>query len=145
VYSAFCLVSGIAIQPYGEGKYLHIMYPFSAHPFLNVDNNLPYILFAFLWPLLLYGIFFWLSARVFRVFFQPKLFTKENISELKRFYLLNIFIPFPAAMLAIFFVPVETVIWGLIVVHLFLGIFAFFLAGIFAQGVNLQNEQDLFI
>ena len=59
--------------------------------------------------------------------------------------MLNVFVPLPATALASLFVPVEGLIMGLVVVHLFLGAFTFFLAAIFTQGVNLQNEQDLFI
>ena len=31
------------------------------------------------------------------------------------------------------------------IIHFFLGVFAYFLAAIFKQGLQLQNEQDLFI
>lgn len=145
VYSVFCLVTGFAITPYGEDHFLHINYPFTGKPFLNVDNDYGYIVFSFLLILAGYGIFFLLSARVFRVFFQSRLFTRENIQQLKVFYTYNIFFPLPLAVTASFFVEVEAMIWGLVFTHFMLGIFCLFLANIFAQGVNLQNEQDLFI
>ncbi|GAO41680.1 hypothetical protein [Flavihumibacter petaseus] len=144
-YALLCIVTGWFVQPYGDNKFLHINYPFTSRPFLNVDNNLPYIIFSFILPLLLYGIFFWLSSNVFRVFFQSRLFTTQNIVQLKRFYVFDIFIPFPAVLLAGFFVPLENAIWVLVLVHGFLGIFVYFLAVIFRQGLYLQNEQDLFI
>lgn len=103
------------------------------------------MIFSFLSVLITYGIFFWLSARVFKVFFQQKLFTQENIIQLKRFYLYNIFIPLPLVIIASFFVEVESMIWGLVFIHFMLGIFCLFLANIFKQGLHLQNEQDLFI
>jgi len=145
VYSVLCLLTGFAITPYKEDLYLHINYPFTEKPFLNIENNYPYILFSFLLVLLSYGIFFWLSAKVFKVFFQEKLFTAENIAYLKRFYSYNIFFPLPVVIIASFFVEVESIIWGLVFIHFMLGIFCLFLANIFKQGLHLQNEQDLFI
>ncbi|MCL1663217.1 DUF2975 domain-containing protein [Elizabethkingia ursingii] len=140
-----CLITGFAVTPYKQNIYLHINYPFTETPFLNIENNYPYIIFSFMVVLIGYGIFFWLSAKVFKVFFQPKLFTKENILELRRFYIYNIFIPLPVAILASFFVEVESIVCGLVFIHFMLGIFCLFLANIFSQGLHLQNEQDLFI
>ncbi|MCJ7935228.1 MAG: DUF2975 domain-containing protein [Chryseobacterium sp.] len=145
VYSVLCLVTGFSVTPYKNGQYLHINYLFTEKPFLNIENNYPYIIFSFLTVLISYGIFFWLSAKVFKVFFQPKLFTKDHIQQLKRFYLYNIFIPLPLVIAASFFVEVESIIWGLVFIHFMLGIFCLFLANIFKQGLHLQNEQDLFI
>jgi hypothetical protein len=145
LYAVLCLLTRFGISAYGEGQYLHINYPFTNNPFLNIDNNLPYIIFSFLLPLILYGVFFWLAANVFKVFFQTKLFTQQNIFNLRRFYMLNLIVPVIAAVLASVFVPVESAIWVLVVVHGILGIFTYFLAAIFKQGLNLQNEQDLII
>ncbi|WP_374464497.1 DUF2975 domain-containing protein [Chryseobacterium sp.] len=145
LYSLICLITDFSVTPYGDGKYLHINYPFTEKTFLNIDNSYPYIIFSFLSVLITYGIFFWLAARVFRVFFQQKLFTQDNIRQLTRFYLYNIFIPLPLVIIASFFVEVESIIWGLVFIHFMLGIFCLFLANIFKQGLHLQNEQDLFI
>ncbi|MDN5476669.1 MAG: DUF2975 domain-containing protein [Chryseobacterium sp.] len=145
VYSMVCLLTGFAITPYKDNMFLHINYPFTEQPFLNIERNCSYIIFSFLLVLISYGIFFWLSAKVFKVFFQSKLFTKENILQLKSFYLYNIFIPLPIVVVASFFVEVESIIWGLVFIHFMLGIFCLFLANIFKQGLHLQNEQDLFI
>lgn len=145
LYSLFCLATDFSITPYRNGEYLHINYPFTEQPFLNIDNNYPYIIFSFLLVLISYGIFFWFSAKVFKVFFQPKLFTRDHILQLKRFYLYNIFIPLPLVIVASFFVEVESIVWGLVFIHFMLGIFCLFLANIFKQGLHLQNEQDLFI
>lgn len=145
LYSVICLLTQRGIVPYGEGKYIHIMYPFTNEPFLNIDNNAPYVVFSFLLPLSLYSLFFWAASRVFKVFYQPRLFTSQNIVHLRRFYLLNMLVPVFCAVLSGFFVQLESIVWGLVVVHLFLGIFAYFLAAIFRQGLQLQKEQDLFI
>lgn len=145
IYSAFCLVTGIGVEPNGQNENLQINYPFTNESFLNVDNNLSYMIFSFLLPLFLYSIFFLLSARLFKVFFQHKLFTKENVIELRRFYLYNIFVPLPLVIIARFFLEIENVIWGLVFVHFILGIFILFFANIFKQGLQLQDEQDLYI
>ncbi|KXH81562.1 DUF2975 domain-containing protein [Chryseobacterium kwangjuense] len=144
-YSVFCLATGYGITPYKNGQYIHINFPFTQQPFLNIEDNYPYIIFSFLSVLTSYGIFFWLSAVVFRVFFQEKLFTADHIRQLTIFYRYNIFIPLPLVILASFFVEVESVVWGLVFIHFMLGIFCLFLANIFKQGLHLQNEQDLFI
>ncbi|MGO4293213.1 hypothetical protein [Chitinophaga sp. RAB17] len=145
LYSIICLLTNWGIQYYGEGKYLHILYMFTDTPFLNIDNNPSYIIFSFLLPLSLYTLFFWLAANVFKVFYQPKLFSSQNIVHLRRFYLFNIIAPGVSAAFSSIFVPLESIIWALITLHLFLGIFAYFLAAIFKQGLQLQNEQELFI
>lgn len=145
IYSLICIVTGFAITPYNQNQFFHINFPFTQQPFLNIENNYPYIIFSFLLVLISYGIFFWFSAKVFKVFFQSKLFTHGNIKQLKRFYTYNIFIPLPIVIIASFFVEVESMIWGLVFIHFMLGIFCLFLANIFKQGLHLQNEQDLFI
>ncbi len=145
IYSLFCLITGYGITDYDQSIYLQINYPFTNRPFLNVDNNPSYITFSFLLPLLLYVIFFLLAARLFRVFFQQKLFTEGNIVELRRFYIYNIFAPLPIVIVASIFVPIEPAIWYLVFMHFILGIFSLFFANIFKQGLQLQNEQDLYI
>ncbi len=143
IYSTFCLVTGYGIT--ARKQNLQILYPFTDHTFLIAENNLNYIIFSFLLPLLLYGIFFLLSTRLFKVFFQPKLFTKKNVSELRLFYIFNIFIPLPSVIMASFFVSTETFIWLLVFIHFILGILGYFFASIFKQGLQLQDEQDLYI
>ncbi|MDF2474733.1 MAG: hypothetical protein K0S24_216 [Sphingobacterium sp.] len=145
VYSLFCLVTGLWISAYGEGRFLHISYPFTETTFLNVDNSLAYLIFSFLLILFGYAAFFYLAGRVFRAFMQSRIFTPANIKTMRHFYLFNIFLPLPAVLIASFFVEVEGVIWILVGIHFILGIFSLFLANIFRQGVNLQNDQDLII
>lgn len=145
IYSVICLATKSCITPYGEGRFLHINYPFSQTPFLNIDNNGSYIFFSFLLPITLYGLFFWLTANLFLVFSKPKLFTLPNLLQLKRFYLFNWLAPFPAIIISSFFVETESVLWLLAVVHTVLGVFAWMVAAIFKHGLQLQKEQDLFI
>ncbi len=145
LYSVICLVSNWSIEEYGNGNFIHIFYPFTNRPFLNIDNNRAYILFSFLMPISLYGLFFWLSSNVFKVFYQPKLFTESNVRALKIFYLSNIIIPALTLIISSLFVPIESIVFALVIVHFILGIFTYFLAVIFGQGLKLQNEQELFI
>lgn len=145
VYSVICLATNWCTTPYGDGQFLHINYPFSQTPFLNVENNANYIFFSFLLPITLYGLFFWLTANLFLVFSRSKLFTLPNLLQLERFYLFNWLAPFPAIIISSFFVDTESIIWLLAAVHSILGVFAWMVAAIFKQGLQLQNEQDLFI
>ncbi|TWI85820.1 Protein of unknown function (DUF2975) [Lacibacter cauensis] len=145
VYSSICLTTKCFVTPYGNGQYLHINYPFSQKPFLNVDNNASYIFFSFLLPIILYALFFLLTGNLFAVFSKTKLFTHYNLSELKKFYLFNWFIPFPAIIISSFFVEIINMIWLLAIIHCIFGIFTWMVAAIFKQGLRLQNEQDLFI
>ncbi|MCJ0741268.1 hypothetical protein [Pedobacter montanisoli] len=143
-YATFCLSTGLRLNIIDEKKFA-ILWPFSSKPFLLGDYNLPYILFDFILILGFYGLFFLLTANVFKLFFQPKLFTLKGIRQLKWFYLLNLILPGTCMVLAHLFSYIEEGIEMLVVIHFILGIFAYFLAAIFSQGVKLQNEQDLFI
>ncbi len=145
LYSAVCLLTGWSVADYEEGKYFHIFYPLTTRTLMNVDNNTPYILFEFLIPLILYGLFFLLASNVFRVFHRPRLFTRYGIKQLQNFYLANWILPVSAIILAWIFASVEDFAFALAVIHFILGIFVYFLSAIFKQGMNLQNEQDLFI
>ncbi len=127
------------------GKYFQVYYPFTNTPFLNGDYNLPYILLEFLLPISLYGLFFLLLSNVFKVFFQTKLFTESGIKHLRRFYLGNFLVPGIMVLLVSFIDNPESDVIVIIVLHAIIGIFAYFLAAIFKQGLNLQTQQDLYI
>nr|WP_315156168.1 DUF2975 domain-containing protein [uncultured Flavobacterium sp.] len=127
-------------------KYFSICYPFTETPFLNGENHWGYKIFNFLIPIGFYGLFFLLVSNVFNVFKQPKLFTEYGVKQLKYFYLSNIFIPpFTILLAAIFAGDIEEGLEWVAIIHFFLGVFAYFLAAIFRQGLHLQNEQDLYI
>lgn len=70
-----------------------IHHPLTEKPFLILESDLTYVVFAFLIPVLGYVLFFWLLSNVFKVFYQQKLFTQDNIIHLKWFYLANVFLP----------------------------------------------------
>lgn len=145
MYSAFCIITGLFTNHTENGKFLKINFPFTNSSFLNVENNWSYILFSFIVPIFLYSVFFYLTSNVFNVFLKEKLFTVENVKILKKFYFLNIFLPFPIAVVSMAFVEVIPLIWLLVLIHFIMGIFIFYLSEIFLQGVKLQNEQDLII
>jgi len=144
-YAVFCLVTGWGLAFSSNSKYFHVLYPFTDSHFLNGDYNLPYILIDFTMPLGLYGYFFLLASNIFKVFFQPRLFSQYGIKQLRLFYVSNLVIPAVAVLLASIFTEVEDMAVILIILHFILGVFAYFFAAIFKQGVQLQNEQDLFI
>lgn len=92
-----------------------------------------------------YGLFFWVLGNVFKAFKQERLFTKNGLTYLKQFYWFNLGL-----------YPVIAVVWSMIseedfpfiamiIAHSIMGVFIYFMSAIFEQGVNLQNEQDLYI
>jgi hypothetical protein len=143
LYGSFAWMTKTNIQT--VDTIMIINYPFTDRSFLILDNDQSYFLFAFLLPVLSYTLFFWLLSKVFRVFFQQKLFTQTNIKHLKRFYLANIILPIVVVAFSSFFIQIEKGIFVMIALHLFLGIFIFIISEIFNQGLSLQNEQDLYI
>jgi hypothetical protein len=145
-YSLISLLSEWSFIARENGKFFSICFPFTETPFLLGENNWGYKLFNFIIPMGFYGLFFLLVSNVFNVFKQPKLFTKYGVKQLKYFYLANIFVPPLTILLAsVFAGDIEEGLEWVAVVHFFLGVFAYFLAAIFKQGLHLQNEQDLYI
>lgn len=143
--SLIALISGWGLVIEKE-IYFIVNLPFTNIGILRGDFNLSYIIFMFLGPLGLYGLFFLLLSNTIRAFFQPKLFTETGVRHLKRFYLANVCIPGLFILFTSFFCPVESPTSELLILlHLVIGLFAFLLAAIFKQGLKLQNEQDLFI
>ncbi len=93
-----------------------------------------------------YSLFFYLLGRLFAAFSQEKLFTGRSVEGLKRFSWLSLSLP----VLVFLFYALVTNEAGmgevlLLIAHLLLGVFAFFLLAIFQEGYHLQQEQDLTI
>lgn len=143
LYGSFAWITKTNIQTSDTTTIIN--YPFTDISFLILDNDPSYFLFALLLPILSYTLFFWLLSKVFRVFYQQKLFTQTNIKHLQRFYLANIILPIIVVAFSSFFIQIEKGIYVLITLHLFLGIFIFIISEIFNQGLSLQKEQDLYI
>jgi hypothetical protein len=127
----------------GEKNY-RINFPFTDQGFLLIERRLDYIaeMIAFL---LLYGLFFWLLANIFKTFREPKLFTPTGVRRLTIFYVLNFSIPM--IFLVIHIITNYEISTMIIIafLHFVLGVFAYFMAAIFRQGLHLQKEQDLYI
>lgn len=143
IYSAISLLTGWSLK--FEGDYFNIQFPFTKQTILIGEYNLIYIFLDYLMVFVLYGIFFWLLGNVLKVFMQTKLFSQKNIKQLKYFYISNLFVPSVATLIAYTFSTIDRDVILLIILHFIIGIFSYFLAQIFKQGVDLQNEQDLYI
>jgi hypothetical protein len=133
--------SGLPIKVEGDDHFI-IFYPFTKIPFLAGDHTTSYLIISTA-TVALYGLFLWLLSNVFRAFKQDRLFTSKNVLRLKRFYLFNLALPIIyLIILAILSHEIRdaTII---VFLHLMIGVFAFFMAAIFKQGLLLQEEQDL--
>ncbi|VXA92303.1 conserved membrane hypothetical protein [Flavobacterium sp. 9AF] len=122
-----------------------INYPFTQKAFLlGSEFSLQYISEMVI-GIGFYGVFFLLLSHVFYTFKQERLFTLQGVGNLSRFYIFNLFVaPILLIILASFSME-DLPYGGMIFAHLIFGVFALFIATIFRQGLNLQNEQDLFI
>ena len=121
-----------------------IFYPFTKTTFLLGDYTASYLITS-LFTIFFYGFFLWFLSGVFYAFSQEKLFTKKGVNQLSGFYITNLIAPFLfLILLAIWHEEFSDVI-RIIFLHLVIGVFAFFMAAIFKQGLLLQNEQDLTI
>lgn len=97
--------------------------------------------------LLYYGLFFYLLRSIFKVFSREKvIFTNKTISYIKNFGWLNTFLP-PLGIIIAYFITskidFEIIMQGGLLMAL--GIFSFFIAAIFNEGIALQEENDLTI
>lgn len=120
-----------------------IFYPFTSAPFLLGDYNARYLTMM-IFVISFYALFLWLLSGVFNTFRQQKLFTPKSVLRLSRFYVTNLLVPV-LSLIAAFFFYKEGVsdIMVITFLHLVIGVFAFFMAAIFRQGLVLQEEQDL--
>lgn len=124
-----------------EGHF-EIYYPFSHSPFLLGDYTPAFITIMIL-VTLGYGMFLWMLSNIFKTFREEKLFTPKGVKRLSIFYLANFIIPililtgFGIAKIEISDMLIITCL------HFVIGIFAYFMAAIFKQGLLLQEEQDL--
>lgn len=120
-----------------------IYLPFTHIPFLLGFYNPVYIWMEFLPLFILYALFFVLLSFVFDVFTQERLFTHKGYNYLRVFYWSNFTIPVFMLFLTELFSEASFDAWGIVGLHLLLGIFIFFMAAIFKQALKLQDEQDL--
>lgn len=128
-----------------ENNRFAITYPFSNKVFLLGSEFTKQYITEMIFIIGFYGLFFYLLSHVFYTFKQHKLFTVNGVKNLKYFHIFNLYIA-PAILLILEIISLEDLPYiGMIIAHFIIGIFAFFIESIFRQGLNLQNEQDLFI
>lgn len=142
--SSVALGTGWSLQLTTGGSRFEIMYPFTNSPYLLGEYNRGYII-AFLVLLGLYSIFFFLVSNVFKAFTKSRLFTDYGIRQLQWFYGANLLLPSFTALVISGFYQIDNIVEILVILHALLGVFTYFMATIFEQGVKLQNEQDLII
>lgn len=119
-----------------------IFYPFTHTTFLLGDYTASYLVSNLL-TITFYGLFLWLLGGVFHAFKQQKIFTRKGMLQLSVFYIVNLVVPFLFVALLFVFGQEILDIVRIILLHLVIGIFAFFMSAIFKQGLLLQEEQDL--
>jgi len=145
-YCIFCFVFQTGGLEYTEsGEHFVIYYPFTKTRFLLGDSTGFYYIFEMIALIGLYGVFFWLLGNVFDAFRQSKLFTEKNVKRLRLFYTLNFTVPLPFLIAHLCYSYEVAILISLTLLHFVIGIFAYFMAVIFEQGLNLQTEQDLYI
>ncbi len=142
--SLIALTTGWSLHIIDSGRRFEICYPSTDTPFLLGEYNSGYMV-MFLLLLGLYALFFLLVGNVFSVFTKTKLFTAYGIRHLTAFYLGNLILPGVAAVLIAFLYHVESPLAILVVLHMLLGVFSYFMAAIFREGYHLQNEHDLIL
>lgn len=125
-----------------DDKTFQLFYPFTHKPFLLGDYTAAYLVSNGL-TIAFYGLFLWMLGDVFKTFRQTRLFTPRGVLRLSRFYMLNLVVPFIFLLLLAIFGQEIIDIVRIILLHLVIGVFAFFMAAIFRQGLFLQEEQDL--
>lgn len=144
----FTLVSIIFKTPNfvltNSGESFQINFPLSNSAFL-IGQNISSSILEMILGIMLYGLFFWLLSDVFKVFFQPKLFIEKSVKRLTLFYITNFIIPVLMFLFLVINNNYSPSVWSVAILHFLLGVFIFFMTAIFKQGLQLQNEQDLFI
>jgi len=144
VLSCLAFSTGWSLKITNDATRFEVLYPFTNSPYLLGEYNRGYII-AFLVLLGLYSLFFFLISNVFKAFTKSRIFTVYGIRQLKWFYGTNIILPAVTALILSGFYPIDSIVEILVIIHALLGVFTYFMAAIFEQGVKLQNEQDLII
>jgi hypothetical protein len=119
-----------------------VFMPFTRSAVFLGEHSASYIGTA-LTAIFLYALFAWLLSGVFNAFRKDRLFTAKNVVRLSRFYLFNLVIPvLTIAALALMGEGSGNAM-TIALLHILAGVFAWFMAVIFRQGLILQEEQDL--
>ena len=122
-----------------------ILFPFTKIGFLTERLHWGYQLFVLV-ILLAYAVFFWLLGCIFSAFSDERIFTQTAVQALGYFSRASLSVPI--AIFIFYAIVTMDARMGealLAMVHWLLGIFTLFLAAIFREGYQLQQEQDLTI
>jgi hypothetical protein len=133
--------TSLPFQVLADGGF-RLFLPFTKTTFLLGDYTTSYLV-SNLMIMGFYGLFLWLLADVFYTFKQTRLFTPKGVTGLSRFYITNLLVPFVFIVLLLLFGNELLDIVRITLLHLVIGVFAYFMAAIFKQGLVLQEEQDL--
>jgi hypothetical protein len=124
-----------------NNNHFTIFLPFSKRPFLLGDYTAAYLSVS-LSVMILYAVFLWLLSAVFNVFKQQKIFIPASVRRLQHFYRFNFYIPLLYIIcLVIFNLEIRDAV-VIVLLHLMISVFIYFMATIFQQGLVLQEEQD---
>lgn len=139
-----CIFEGPFFEKLETNRFA-INFPFtSKHFLLGSEFSITYVTEMVL-GIALYGLFFLLLSGVFNAFKQEKLFTDFGIKKLTHFYIFNL-VAYPILAIIWSCISIEDFPFiAMIIAHLIMGFFILFMNAIFKQGLQLQNEQDLFI
>lgn len=121
-----------------------IYYPFTSTAFVLGDYT-PGYLVPVLATMIFYTVFLLTLTGVFNALRQKKLFVENGTIHLSRFYKVNVLLPLMLLLAAFIYSPEPADFVMITFLHEILGLFAFFMAAIFNQGLELQAEQDLTI
>lgn len=125
-----------------ENGSFRIFLPFTRKAFLLGDYTSSFLVSNLL-TVAFYCLFLWFLSGVFHAFKQQRLFTARGVGQLSRFYITNLAGPLVLLLLLAIFGQEVADIARIVLLHLIIGVFAFFMAAIFKQGLILQEEQDL--
>lgn len=139
--SLYSDITGLPITIHPDNTFI-VFFPFTRTPFLAGDHTTAYLITS-TGTVALYGLFLWLLSSVFNTFKQPKLFTPTGVLRLRRFYTFNLGIPALCLIVLIILGQEIQDVSIIVFLHIMIGVFAFFMAAIFKQGLLLQEEQDL--
>jgi hypothetical protein len=117
-----------------------IFYPGTKEVFLLGDYTLEF-LFPVFGIIFLYSCFFWFLSGVFNAFRRTPLFTQNAVNWLNNFWVFNVGCSSVIIILTAF-VAVESTAIMFAALHFLLGIFTFFMATIFKEGLTLQVQQE---
>jgi hypothetical protein len=125
-----------------SGESYVVFYPFTKSPFLIGEYNGPFIISSLV-TMVLYSLFLWFLTGVFNAFRKDRLFTQRNVRRLSRFYRLNFIGPVGCIIVLVLLGWQLNNAIVIALLHVLAGVFAFFMAAIFKEGLILQEEQDL--